>query len=77
MKKKNYIEASIEFSGYKVIMRIDKKRLIEDYQHEIVMSKLLKSKPKSIKDLIQYQLILELKGIIGSKDRGKLISFGG
>lgn len=77
MKKKTYIQASMEYSGYKVIMRIDKKRLIEDYQHEIVMSKLLKSKPKSIKSLIQLQLIIELKSIIGSQDKCKLISFGG
>lgn len=75
MKKKQYIEVSIEYSGYKVVMRLDKKRLIEDYQHDQIMTKLLKSKSKSLKELIQTQLLIELKDIIGGEGKCKLISF--
>ncbi len=74
-KKKQYIEVSIEYSGYKVVMRLDKKRLIEDYQHDQVYSKLTNQPCKSLKDLIQIQLLIELKDIIGGEGKCKLISF--
>ena len=73
--KKNYIEVSIEYSGYKVVMRLDKKRLIEDYQHDQVASKLTNQPCKSLKELIQIQLLIELKDIIGGEGKCKLISF--
>ena len=75
MKKKQYIEVSIEYSGYKVVMRLDKKRLIEDYQYDQVASKLTNQPCKSLKELIQIQLLIQLKDIIGGEGKCKLISF--
>jgi hypothetical protein len=75
MNKKNYIEASIEYSGYRVNIRFDKKRLIEAYEQDIIMTTLLKDKQKSLKELIQLQLLIELKDIIGGEDKHKLIMF--
>jgi hypothetical protein len=75
MNKKDYIEASIEYSGYTVKIRFDKKRLIEAYEQDIIMTTLLKGKQKSLKELIQLQLLIELKDIIGGEDKHKLIMF--
>jgi len=75
MNKKNYIEASIEYSGYRVDIRFDKKRLIEAYEQDIIMTTLLKDKQKSLKELIQLQLLIELKDIIGGGDKHKLFIF--
>ena len=76
MKKKQYIEVNIEYSGYKVTMRFDKKRLIEDFRYKEIENKLTNSPYRTLKELVQLQLLLELKDIIGSKDKHKLIMFG-
>jgi hypothetical protein len=73
---KKYVEASIEYSGYRVDIRFDKKRLIEAYEQDIIMTTLLKDKQKSLKELIQLQLLIELTDIIGGEDKHKLFYFG-
>jgi hypothetical protein len=76
MKKKKYIECSMQYCGKKLVVRWDKEGLVRDYEMKVIHYKILKQKEVSLKSLLKQTMLSKMQDLIIEDEPMQLIHFG-